>query len=110
MHKLAFLLLLLPALADAAPFLVSDPWPLTDLQPDACTYTKGVAPTPKPLTLNTNTAGQKFVRHDLAGTTSGSHTLTIVCTNTLWGVASPPVNFQFAAGAPTAPAGLRLAP
>ena len=107
---LALVLALLPAFVTAAPFLVSDPWLATDPQPDACSYTEPPSATPRPLTLNVNTAGQKFIRSDLAGTTNGAHTFVITCSNALWGLASAPVNFTFTAAAPTAPAGLRIAP
>src|SRR5512147_3260936 len=110
MPRLLALALFLPTFAVAAPFLVSDPWPATDPQPDACSYTEPPSSTPRPLALNVNTAGQKFIRSDLAGTTNGAHTFVITCSNALWGLASAPVNFTFTAAAPTAPAGLRIAP
>lgn len=109
---LAFLLVAAPAIS--APFLISDSWPLTDvdgntlLQPDSCTAAEGAIS--KPLALISNGAGEKSIRHDLAGTANGTHNLVITCKNNLWGVASTPVNFPFAAGAPAAPAGFRLVP
>jgi hypothetical protein len=99
--------------AFAGPFLLSDPWPVTDatgatlVQPDSCTAVEGAVN--KPLTLIT-VSGAKQIKHDLAGTTNGTHKFTITCENTAWGISSAPVSFQFAAGAPTAPAGFRLVP
>lgn len=108
---LALCLTLISAPAIAAPFLLSDPWPLTDAagnpaqQPDTCQAVDGAATLP--LTLIT-TGGQKSIKDDLAGTTSGTHNYVVTCSN-MWGSSSA-VNFPFAAGAPTVPAGLRVAP
>lgn len=101
--------------AHAAPFLLSDAWLLADSlgnelpQPDTCQSVEGTAAA-KPLTLLTTATGAKYIKQDLTGTTNGSHKLTITCKSNLWGVASAPVDFSFVAGAPTLPAGLRVAP
>jgi hypothetical protein len=99
--KALAILLLLPLPAFAAPFLYSDPWPV-DSQPDTCVAVEGA--TNIPLTL---TGSPVYVKHNLAGMT-GAHTWAVTCTNA-WGSSSP-VNFTFKAGAPTAPATLRIAP
>jgi hypothetical protein len=96
--------------ASAAPFLLSDPWAAGTLQPDTCSYTEAPSTLPHPLALLTDTNGLKYIKQDMAGIPSGSHTITVVCTNAAWGLASTPVNFTFSASAPASPAGLRLVP
>lgn len=97
--------------SQAAPFVISDPWPIANPdgsaapQPDTCAAVEsGVS---KPLTLIT-VNGAKQIRHDLAGTSSGTHDWSVTCAN-MWG-SSNAVNFPFAVAAPTTPAGLRVAP
>jgi len=105
---LALFLALAPALSLAGPFLISDPWPATGQQPDTCTAIEQPGPTTRDLTLESTQTGLKYIREDLSDATPGAHTWSITCANQ-WGSSSA-VPFEFAAGAPTAPAGLRLAP
>ena len=98
------------ASANAAPFLASDPWPAEVTQPDTCGYTEPPSTLVHPLAILTDTNGLKYIKQDMAGIPSGSHTIVVVCNNDLWGLASTPVNFTFSASAPASPAGLRLVP
>ena len=90
----------------AAPFLISDPWPAADAQPDTCTAIESGAPIP--LTLIDAAPGSKQLKHDVGGLGNGAHNWEISCANAFGMSAAVP--FVFAAGAPGAPAGLRLAP
>jgi hypothetical protein len=111
MKKIAIAIALSAAAsANAAPFLVSDPWPAEAAQPDTCGYTEPPSSWVHPLAILTDTNGLKYIKQDMAGIPSGSHTISIVCNNDLWGLASAPVNFTFSASAPASPAGLRLVP
>lgn len=103
---LVVLVFVLAAPCYAAPFLISDPWPASDAQPDACTAVEGGVQIP--LTLIDAAPGSKQLKHDVGAVANGAHSWTISCSNAFGASASVP--FVFAAGAPGAPAGLRLVP
>lgn len=104
---LAVLVFMLAAPCYAAPFLISDPWPASDPQPATCTAAVESG-APIPLTLIDAAPGSKQLKHDVGGVAKGAHNWTISCANAFGASASVP--FAFAAGAPGAPAGLRLVP
>jgi hypothetical protein len=90
----------------ATPFLVSDPWPMTENQPTACVYQEGTAsPVSTPVAVNTD--GSVYCHIDLGAVVPGVHAYQVWAANA-WGV-SPTVPFSFTAGAiPSAPAGMRV--
>ena len=108
MFKTMILSLLLVGVAQAAPFLVCDPYPASSTQPTSFTVTiSGVTnPIPTPAVAVT---GGVAMHLDLGPyNLTGARTLTVVANN-LWGssVASSPL--AFTAGTPGVPSGLGLA-
>ncbi len=105
---LAAALLLGATAATAAPlFLVSDPWPATGPQPDTCTATPANGNAIS-LTLVDAAPGSRAIHHNTDALPNGPHTWSVACAN-VWG-SSGNVPFEFVKGAPSTPAGLRLAP
>ena len=98
------LLLWLPGLAFASPFLVSDPSGVPEI--DKCVYQDGTGPVVETLTL----AGACHI--DLAPFTSGNHNLQVWFRSTLWGVDSAKVPFVLSKPATggTGPTGVRIEP
>ncbi len=99
--------LLAATTATAAPCVVSDPWPATGPPPGTCTATPANG-NAIPLTLIDAAPGSRAIRHDTAALPNGPHTWSVACAN-IWG-SSGSVPFEFAKGAPSTPAGLRLVP
>jgi len=105
------LLLMLGGVAQAAPFLVSDPDPTGAA--NKCVYQDGTAPVVETLVAavppSTIVGSCKI---DLGGFSNGSHNLQVWFKSDLWGVTSVKVPFAFARPAPDGigPANLRLVP
>ncbi len=107
---IALFALFLSFSVSAAPFVISDPWPVGP-QPDSCIASELPGPTTRSLDLEVGETGHKYIREDLGDATDGSHTWTIVCSSNTAGIApSVPVDFTFAIGALPGPNGLRLIP
>ena len=103
--RLTFLaILMIPSLAWASPFLVSDP-DVTGAA-DKCVYQEGSSePVATPLV-------QGACKIDLAQVSAGQHDLQVWFSSSLWGVDSAKVPFSYsrpAAGA-SGPSGLRISP
>ena len=110
-----FALTLLPALAVAAPFVVSDPYPAASTpKPTICTVyidsDKGVDSA-----VAVDSAGNPFCHYDISGVGAGSHAAkaTFSIVDPIWGSLtsgmSNTVNFAKPV-APTAPANILLSP
>jgi len=89
-------LLCLTTLCFGAPFLVSDPYPGPDNQPDGfLVVEQGKPDTPVPLVKNEQNLN--YFRWDLAGVSKGTHNLTIYAESATWG-RSDPVPFVLSIG------------
>lgn len=98
--------LLLGASAMAAPFIVSDPYPPTDLQPTHCEASEGALTFTSPVEV---VAGGVRCKIDLAGIPTGNHTMAVRATSTVAGVgASSAAPFSFGVGVLPAPTSLQL--
>ncbi len=99
--------LLMPS-AQAAPFLVCDPYPAAGPLPDS--FSVGLdsgALISVPARINGD--GSRDLFYDLAtlGISNGSHQFKVTAVSSLWG-SSPQTNFTFVKAAPTAPSGLGI--
>ena len=103
MKKLFILVLVLFATPlYAAPFLVSDPNPASEeVTVFKLSFDGGAAIDSVPVS--------NAVRHDLAGITSGSHTVTAQACN-LWGCSVVSAPFAFTKTIPSVPGGMRIVP
>lgn len=92
----------------AAPFVVSDAYPVGSTQPDGFLVSVDGA------AVVESAAVASALRFDIGGVSSGEHTLTIRAykDDSAWGrLESTPVNFTFTRpAAPVGPSGIRLAP
>ncbi len=94
--------------ANAAPFLVCDPYPSSGPQPTEFLVTVGTAaPVTVPATRQTD--GSVILKRDVAGIGTGAKTVTAKAKNA-WGESAASAPFSFVAGAPPAAAGMRLVP
>lgn len=106
-----FCALALPGLAVAAPFVVSDPYPASGVQPDGFAVSvDGGAVVESPAQAVTGGVRMYF---DIGGLPAGSHTITVRAYKNYqepWTrKESDPVNFTFTVpAAPSAPAGIGL--
>lgn len=101
------LLAMLPFAANAAPFLVCDPYPSTAVQPTEFVVTiSGVA---NPIvTPAVDVTGGKAMRLDLGPLNlTGSKTVTAKARNA-WGESANSSPLAFTAGAPSVPSGIGL--
>jgi hypothetical protein len=100
------LALSLCSVAQAAPFLVSDPDPTGAA--DLCTYKDGSAAAVDTPVVK-NAAGLPFCHIDLGPAAAGMHTVTVAFKSTLWGVSSATTPFSFTKpSALTAPANMSI--
>lgn len=101
----AGLLLATPAMA--APYLVSDSYPASAIQPDS--FVVNVSGNPAvtvPAVKDAN--GLYYLRYDVAAL-SGQKTITVQAKNA-WGVSAASVPFTVTAGSPPPPAGITMIP
>ena len=89
----------------AAPFVVSDPYPSSGPQPTEFVITVSGQPTPV-IVPATSTEQGAILKWDVAGIT-GSTTITAKARNA-WGESAASDPLSFVAGAPDAPSGLGL--
>jgi len=76
------------ALCFGSPFLVSDPYPAADNQPDGfLVVEQGRPDTPVPLVKNEQNLN--YFRWDLVGLSKGVHNLTIYAESAVWGRSDP---------------------
>ena len=99
---LAVLLCALAECSNAAPFLVSDPYPAAGPKPDSfsCALDSG-ALISIPSTVNAD--GTVILHYDLAAIGNGAHTAQCSATSTLWGSSAQSGKLSFSAGIPPAP-------
>lgn len=92
--------------AIASPFLISDPYPLGGAQPtkQQIFLDSGALIEAAPETLPN---GAVRIRHDLAGISTGQHTVKTKFCNA-WGCSGYSHELPFVAGAPDAPTGLGI--
>ena len=84
----AILLMNVWVFCSAAPFLVSDPYPGPDNQPDGfLVVEQGKPDTPVPLVKNEQNLN--YFRWDLVGLSKGVHNLTIYAESAVWGRSDP---------------------
>lgn len=95
---------------EAAPFLVSDPYPASGPQPDSFTVQVN-AGAPTVVTPLTDASGNKSLKFDLGSVAIpvGSFSVTVTANSSLWGSSSP-ANFTGTKSVPGAPGNLRLQP
>lgn len=111
MRRFGVLILLMIAMsAQAAPFLVCDPYPVAGVLPDMFSVQlDATAIVVVPAT--TNPDGTRYLHYDLANVpiSGGSHVFTVIAqsTNPLVG-ASAPANFTFQKATLSAPGGLQI--
>lgn len=105
------ILWLLPGLAIASPFVVSDVYPTGQLQPTDCgVFLDNNAKVEIPITVDANGV---YCKYDIGGVTVGKHIIkmTHIRIDTLWGstesIQSLPLSFE-KPGELTAPSGLKL--
>lgn len=93
--------------ANAAPFLVCDPYPAAGPQPTEFLIAIGTAaPITVPATKEPD--GDVILKWDV-GTQTGAKNLTVKAKNA-WGESAASAPFSFVAGVPPAAAGMRLVP
>jgi hypothetical protein len=105
------LLLALSVSAQAAPFLVCDPYAVqTDpnLIPVSFDLT-GIAAQPISVPV-TNADGTKQLHYDLGTLSNGTFTVTAAAVNIFGGTSPASAPFQFTKGVPAAPTNLRISP
>ena len=107
MKKLALLMAMGASATQAAPFLVSDSYPATAIQPDS--FVVNVSGNP-PVTVPSvkDSAGLNYLKYDVAAL-SGQRTITVQAKNA-WGVSSASAPFTVTAGSPPIPAGITITP
>lgn len=104
---LALLITCFTISAQAAPFILSDPYPTTVTQPDTCTWTSSTGAVFKS-PVGVNADGSKYCHIDLATLPRGqSYSGSVTADSSAWG-SSTPVPFGFNASPPNAGTGLRL--
>jgi len=89
----------------AAPFIVSDPYPSTGPQPDEFVITVSGQTDPVVVPATSTTQGA-MLKWDVAGI-SGSKTITAKARNA-WGESTASGPFTFTAGTPATPSGIGL--
>lgn len=95
--------------AQAAPFLVSDPWPASGAQPTSCVYQEGTAAeVASPIVRVSATDTRVYCRWDQANITRAAHTYQVWARNQ-WDK-STKVPFVYSASVPGAPTGMRITP
>jgi hypothetical protein len=109
---IVLLVMLVPSVVFASPFVVSDPYASTVVQPtEFVVRVDGGADVVSP--VETVTGGVRL-QYDVGGVSAGSHTITVkaVRIDPIWGrLESTTVNFTFVRpAAPTAPASIGLEP
>ena len=115
MKKLLFLIafFLWVGTAMASPFVVSDPYPESAVQPDGFLVVLDNAPVVES-PADPVTASTKRFKFDVGGVSAGNHTLKVKAykNDEVWGrLESAEVNFTFTRpAAPAVPGGLQLAP
>jgi hypothetical protein len=97
------LVLLMSGVSIAAPFIVSDPYPLTENQPESFAILVGDQTTVVPIAKTAT--GEAYLKYDVAGI-MGKFTGTVRAYAVQWGY-STPVPFDFNIGL-NAPKSLRL--
>lgn len=98
------IILMLPALALAAPFLVCDPSTVDGSEPTAFVVTlNGTTYAAPAVATGTN---QVYLHLDLSGKVAANNTATVKAQN-VWGDSAQSAPFVFKAGAPAAPGGLK---
>lgn len=107
MKKLALLLAMGASAAHAAPFLVSDSYPSTAIQPDSFVINISGLPSVTVPAVKDQT-GLYYLRYDVASL-SGQKTITVQAKNA-WGVSSTSTPFTVTAGSPPPPAGITIIP
>ncbi len=108
MKSLSILILSAIALtANAAPFLVSDPYPVDKPQPDTFLVFIGTSTTPVTSTPVKATDGTVSLKYDLAAIGAGHKTVKVRAKNA-WGESADSLPFGFTAGSPAVPGGLGL--
>jgi hypothetical protein len=106
MKKLLFLVVcfvLVAPMAHAAPFLISDPMPLSDAVTSFQLFFDGGAAIVSPPDAT------RAIRYDLVGLSNGNHTVVARACNE-WGCSVDSVPLVFVKGVPVAPVRLRLVP
>lgn len=103
---LLFYVVVCAGAVQAAPFLVSDPYPPTAAQPTSCMYQEGSNPAVS-VPVTTGAAGG-FCKFDLATVARAPHDYQVWVSNA-WGV-SVKVPFSFSAQVPAATSGLAVTP
>lgn len=111
--SLLYLVALVPTMAIAAPFVVSDPSPDTP-QPTHCGLLLD-ATAKVDVAVAKDANGKAYCQFDMAGIPTGAHTVkaTFVLNDPIWGRVESPVSVPLALtrpGSPIAPAGLGLKP
>lgn len=105
--KKYLLLAMLPFVANAAPFLICDPYPSTGAQPSEFVVTISGITTPI-VTPAVDVAGGKAMRLDLGPLNlSGAKTVTAKARNA-WGESAASSPFSFGAGSPAPVTGIGL--
>lgn len=103
------LLLSLSALAQAAPFIVSDPYAASAIQPSEFRLKLDGSATEVVSPWVADLAGLKYFKYDGGPLSNGSHTIVVkACNAAECSADSPP--FPFVRGAPAVPVNLRLVP
>ena len=100
--------LLMSSVAFASPFIVCDPYPVGVSQPDQFILTIDAG---SPITSPAETLadGTKRLKYDLAGISTGTHSVTVKARIDLWGLESTSVPFSLEKPSVAAsPAGLKL--
>jgi len=105
--KLTLLLAMVASSANAAPFLVSDSYPLIAIQPDSFIVNVSGNPAVTVPAVKDND-GLYYLKYDVAAL-SGQRTITVQAKNA-WGVSSASAPFTVTAGSPPIPAGITIAP
>lgn len=110
---LLYLAMLVPMVAGAAPFVISDPSTDTP-QPTHCGLLLDAA-AKVDVAVAKDANGKAYCQFDMAGITTGAHTVkaTFILVDPTWGRVESPVSVPLALtrpGSPTAPAGLGLKP
>ena len=113
--KTLFILGLLSPMAMAAPFIVSDPYPATAVQPQTCQMDLDGAVKPA-VAVAKNASNLAYCKFDITGITAGSHTVKAkaLASDPVWGalesVWSVPFTFTKPNGTTDVPTGLKLSP
>jgi hypothetical protein len=110
MKYLLALLLGLSMGSEAAPYIISDPWPATSIKPETCQIAYDGSTTFVTWGVVSQSDGSVFCKMDIASLTVGSHTSQVKACSATAGCSST-VPFSFSkVGTPSPPANLRLSP